>query len=61
MRSRWREFSFALTEVTKAIQPPLALGSMMRTWKEIAEGLAEPPRARTSQIEKYEALTNQTS
>ena len=53
LRSRWREFSFALTGVMRAILPPLPLRSMIENWATIAKGLSEPRRERGSQVEKY--------
>jgi len=46
---RWREFSFALHQVTAAIQPALALGDMPANRDQIAKGLADAPRKRKSQ------------
>jgi hypothetical protein len=53
LRSRWREFSFAFHQITAAIQPALALSDMLANWDQIAKGLAEAPRKRKSQEQKF--------
>jgi len=42
--------------VTKAIQPPASLGSIIKNWNEIAMGLSEGVRKRKSQKEKYNVM-----
>jgi hypothetical protein len=51
--SRWREFSFAFHQITAAIQPTLALNDMLANLDQIAKGLAEAPRKRKSQEQKF--------
>jgi hypothetical protein len=43
-------------EVTKAIQPPASLGSIIKNWREIAVGLSETTRKRKTQIEKHKEM-----
>jgi hypothetical protein len=52
---------FAFNEVIKAIQPPASLGAIIENWKEIAIGLSETTRKRKSQVEKHNAMNNETS
>jgi len=52
-RSRWREFSFAFHQLTQAILPALSLRHMINNWQNIATSLAEPPRERKLQEEKF--------
>lgn len=51
--SRWRDFSFAFKQVVRAIEPHLPLADMIGGWNGIAHDLAEPPRERVPQIERY--------
>ena len=37
--SRWREFSFTFHQITKAIEPALALSEMLAKWNQIAKNL----------------------
>lgn len=48
-RSHWREFSFALHELQRAIEPQLALSNVIQRWPDIERALAERPRKRLSQ------------
>jgi hypothetical protein len=52
---------FAFDAVTKAIQPALSLGSILKHWREIALGLSETTRKRKSQAEKYCTLSHKIS
>jgi hypothetical protein len=52
-RSRWREFSFAFHQLTQAIEPALSLSAMLKNWTAIVRGLAESPRQRQSQEERF--------
>ena len=51
--SRWREFSFAFHQITKAIEPTLALDDMLASWGQIPKRLADAPRQRKSQEQAY--------
>ena len=52
-RSRWREFSFAFRQLSRVIQPALSLRQMIDNWPDIVRDLADPPRKRKSQEEKF--------
>ncbi len=52
-QSDWREFNFVFNQVKRTIEPQLALDDMIIGWNDIAQFLAERPRARNSQISKY--------
>ena len=52
-RSPWREFKFALNQVTRAIEPAYSLTRMVDEWHEISASLAEPPRKRFNQVCRY--------
>ena len=51
--SPWRDFKFALNQVTRAIEPAFSLGRMIEQWNEISASLAEPPRERANQVDNY--------
>ena len=51
--SRWREFSFAFHQITKALERALALSDMLANWNQIAKRLAEAPRKRKSQEQAF--------
>jgi len=51
--SRWREFLFAFHQLTHAIQPVLSLRYLIENWTHIAAQLAEPPRIRKAQEQKF--------
>ena len=51
--SPWRDFKFALNQVTRAIEPALPIAQMIDHWHAISAGMAEPPRKRTSQVDRY--------
>src|SRR5260370_37221824 len=51
--SRWREFLFAFHQLTQAIQPVLSLRYLIENWTHIAAQLAEPPRIRKAQEQKF--------
>lgn len=50
MRSRWREFQFAFHRVLDAIQPRIALPTVLAQWNQIAAALAERHRLRRPQL-----------
>ena len=51
--SPWKNFKFALNEVIRAIEPVCGLSTMIQNWPSISNGLKEPPRKRTVQLENY--------
>lgn len=51
--SPWKDFRFALNEVIRAIEPVCGLTTMIQQWTSISDGLKEPSRKRTVQIENY--------
>ena len=51
----WREFSFLLHQVQRAIEPQLSLKNTLSNWKEIARALDERRRNRSPQIIKRAA------
>jgi len=51
--SAWREFKFALNQITRSIEPTISLTDMLTNWNKISESLAESPRKRKSQLEAY--------
>ena len=60
-RSLWRDFKFAFNQVTRTIEPHLALAKLIGNWITISDALSEPPRKRTLQIERYFNKSHQTS
>ena len=59
--SPWREFSFAFRQVQQVVMPPLPLGDLLQNWREVAEGLAEPPRHRQLQSQRFENFSISTT
>ena len=59
--SAWRDFKFALNQVSRAIEPAIALADVMAQWTDISKALAESPRKRKSQIERYFNTAGQIS
>ena len=53
VRSRWREFQFALHRILAAITPPISFQAALNQWNQIAADLAEASRKRLPQIEGY--------
>ena len=51
--SAWRDFKFVLNQVTRAIEPDMALADMLANWNALSEALAECPRERNSQVSDY--------
>ena len=49
--SPWRDFRFALNQVTRSIEPALSLEQMIEEWNEISQSLAEIPRTRSNQVD----------
>jgi len=45
-RSRWREVEFMYRQVGAALLLPQSLTTVLRQWRAITRGLAEPPRGR---------------
>ena len=60
IRSPWRNFKFALNQVTRAIEPAFTLGQMIEQWDKVSASLTEPPRERSNQVDSHFPLT-QTS
>jgi hypothetical protein len=56
VRSRWREFQFALHRVTEAIAPAVGLAATLAHWNDIAAALAERNRKRKPQLSKLRSL-----
>jgi ribosomal protein L18E len=50
--SLWRELSFALFLIRRAVNPNLRIEACLQEWKQIAKDLSEPPRKRRQQIKK---------
>ena len=48
--SEWREFAFAVHQIQDAIEPKLALATVLNGWNHIAAELAENHRKREPQI-----------
>jgi len=46
VRSRWREFQFALHRVLEAIAPAVGLAATLAQWNDIAAALGERNRKR---------------
>ena len=51
--SPWRDFKFALNQVTRAIEPAYSLRRMVAEWHEISASLAEPPRRRSNHVDSH--------
>jgi hypothetical protein len=51
--SQWREFGLVWQLVVRAITPPLSFAQMFANWPRISARLAEAPRARMLQIQKW--------
>jgi len=47
--SRWRETLFILHEIQSAVDLKMGLSFSLANWKDIREGLREPPRKRMYQ------------
>jgi hypothetical protein len=59
--SRWREFLFAFHQLAHALQPALSLRHLIANWADIAHQLAEPPRMRKAQEQKFYDTVIKTS
>jgi len=51
--SIWREFSFCLHQIQRAVEPNLSLKEVINDWNSISIGLAEGKRSRKSQISSF--------
>ncbi len=49
----WRDFKFALNQVSRSIEPTVSLEYMLANCNRISESLAENPRQRNSQLVEY--------
>ena len=55
--SPWREFSFALRNIQRAIEPDICLRQALFSWNEIARALAEESRRRVLQLQLVSPAT----
>lgn len=55
-RCLWRETSFVLELLSRAILPVLSLNDAIKDWSRIAHQLAEPPRRRVRQTVRVQDL-----
>ena len=54
VRSRWREFQFALHRVTEALAPAVGLAATLAHWNDIAAALGERYHKRKPQLSELE-------
>ena len=60
-KSQWREFSFILHQIQRAIEPTLSLKDTIQFWREISDDLSEPTRKRKYQLDNQNLKKNNES